>query len=137
MRIGQSNYFAGTTKKVRSRAQRVYIPYMSQYSGQYNLRKVRNKKKRFDSGMPEEWFIFVDLVQKALVGQNITTGSAMYKYVERSLKGIAKTEFTQQANLVGSCTVDNFTMVMTTMTVHIFPVLAYKDQKQYMYRYPT
>ena len=36
-------------------------------------------------------------------------------------------------NLVGSCTVGNFTLVMATMTVHIFPVMAYQDQKRYMY----
>ena len=59
----------------------------------------------------------------------------MYKYIERVLKGDAKTEFTQQANLVGSCTVGNFTTVMATMTVHIFPVLASEDQKLCMYRY--
>ena len=93
------------------------------------------KIPRFDSGTPEEWIIFVDLVQKALVGQNVTTGPPMYKCMERVLKGDAKAEFTQQANLVGSCTVGNFTTVMATMTVHIFPVLAYQDQKRYMYRY--
>ena len=85
--------------------------------------------------MPEEWIIFLDLVQKALVGQNITTGSPMYKCMERVLKGDAKAEFTQQAYLVGSHTVGNFTTVMATMIVHNFPVLAYQDQKQYMYRY--
>ena len=55
--------------------------------------------------------------------------------MERVLKGDAKAEFTQQANIVGSCTVGNFTTVMTTMTVHIFPVLTYQDQKWYMCRY--
>ena len=55
--------------------------------------------------------------------------------MERVLKGDAKAEFTKQANLVGSCTVGNFTTVMATMTVHIFPVPTYQDQKRYMYRY--
>ena len=54
--------------------------------------------------------------------------------MERVLKGDAKVEFTQQANLVRSCTGGNFTIVMATMTAHIFPVLAYQDQKRYMYR---
>ena len=31
----------------------------------------------FDSDTPEEWILFVDLVQNALVGQNITTGPSM------------------------------------------------------------
>ena len=89
----------------------------------------------FDSGMPEAWIILVDLVQKALVGQNVTTDPPMYNCMERVLKGDAKAEFTLQANLVRSHTADNFTTVMATMTMYIFPVLAYQDQKQYMYRY--
>ena len=55
--------------------------------------------------------------------------------MERVLKGDAKVEFTHQANLVGSCTVGNFTKVMATMTVCIFPVLANCYQNRYMYRY--
>ena len=97
-------------------------------SGKYVI-----KIPRFDSGTPEEWIIKMELVQKALVGQNVTTGPPMYKCMERVLKGDAKAEFTQQDNLVGSCTVGNFTTVMATMTVHIFHVLAYQDQKRYMY----
>ena len=84
--------------------------------------------------MPEEWIIFVGLVQKALVGQNVTTGPPMYKCIERVLKGYAKAEFTQQTNLVGSRSVGNFTTVMAIMTMHICPVLAFQDQKRYMYR---
>ena len=64
---------------------------------------------RFESGTPEEWIIFVALVLKALEGQN-----------------------TQQTDLVGSCAVGNFSIAMITMTVHIFPALAYQDQKWYM-----
>ena len=77
----------------------------------------------------------MDLVQKSLVGQNVTTGPPMYECMERVLKGDAKAEFLQQANSVGSCTVANFTTVMATMTVHIFPTYAYRDQRQYKQRY--
>ena len=93
------------------------------------------KIPRFDYGTPEEWIIFIDIVQKALVGQNVTTGPPMYKCMERALKGDAKADFTKQANLVASYIVGNFTTVMATMTVHIFPELAYQDQKWYMCRY--
>ena len=41
-------------------------------SGKYVI-----KIPRFDSGAPEEWIIFVDLVQKSLVGQNVTTGPSI------------------------------------------------------------
>ena len=51
------------------------------------------------------------------------------------LKGDAKAEFLQQANLIHIHTVANFTMVMVTMTVHLFPIYAYCDQRQYMQRY--
>ena len=50
----------------------------------------------------------------------------MYKCMERVLRGDAK------ANLVGRCTVANFTMVMATMTVYASPTYAYRDQTQYM-----
>ena len=98
-------------------------------SGKYVI-----KIPRFDAGTPEEWIIFVDLVQKSLVGQNVTTGKPMYDCMERVLKGDAKAEFLQQASLVGTRTVANFTTVMATMTVHVFPTYAYRDQRRYMQR---
>ena len=58
----------------------------------------------------------------------------MYECMERVLKGDTKDEFTRQANLVGSLTIGNFTTVIATITVHIFPIMTYQDQKQYMYR---
>ena len=59
----------------------------------------------------------------------------MYKCMERVLKGDTKAEFTQKTYLVRSRTVGNFTMVMAIMTLNIFPVLAYQDQKWFMYRH--
>ena len=59
----------------------------------------------------------------------------MYKCIERTQKGDDKAEFLQKANLVGSCIVTNFTMVMAIMTVHIFPPYAYRDQRRYIQRY--
>ena len=58
----------------------------------------------------------------------------MYECMEWALEDDAKLERTQQANLVGSRTVGNVTTVMATMTMHICPVLAYQDQKRYIYR---
>ena len=87
---------------------------------------------RFDSGTPQEWIIFVDLFQKSLIEQNITTGPPMYECMERVLKGSAKAEFLKQAILVGSCTVAKFTKVMATMTVRVFHTYTYCDQRRYM-----
>ena len=55
--------------------------------------------------------------------------------MERVLKGDTKAEFLQKANLVGSCTVAKFTMVMATMTVHVFHTYTDCDQTLYMQRY--
>ena len=52
--------------------------------------------------------------------------------METVLKGDAKAEFLQQANLVGSHTV---TTIIATMTLHFFSTYAYRDQRQYMQRY--
>ena len=59
----------------------------------------------------------------------------MHKFMERVMKGDAKAEFLQQANLVGTRTVANFNTVMATMTVHVFPTYAYRDQRRYMQTY--
>ena len=82
-------------------------------SGEYVI-----KIPRFDSGTSDEWIIFVDLVKKSLVQWNINISSPMYKCMKRVLKGDAKAEFLQKANLVGSCKVANFT---TLMSLHVFP----------------
>ena len=41
----------------------------------------------------------MDLVQKSLVGQNITIVLPMYECIKRILTGDAKAEFFQEANL--------------------------------------
>ena len=59
----------------------------------------------------------------------------MYECMERVLKGDTKGIFHQQANLVASCTVANFTTVMAAMAVHLFSTYTYRDQRRYMQRY--
>ena len=49
------------------------------------------KISKFDFGTREEWIIFMNLVQKAFLGQNITTGPPIYECIERVLKGDVKT----------------------------------------------
>ena len=63
--------------------------------------KYMIKIPRFDSGRREDWIIFVNLVQKAPIGQNVTTGLPMNKFIEQVLKRDAKAELTQKANLKG------------------------------------
>ena len=48
------------------------------------------KIPRFGSSTPEEWIIFMNKVQKSLVGQNVTIGPPMYECMERVLIGEAK-----------------------------------------------
>ena len=99
-------------------------------SGKYVI-----KIPRFGSGTPEEWIISMNLVQKSLVGQNVTTGPPMYKCMERLQTVDTKAKFRQQANLAGTHTVANFTSVVDIMTAHIFPTYTNHDQRQYMQRY--
>ena len=61
----------------------------------------------------------MDLIQKILIQQNVTTGPPMYEWMERVLKGDAKAEFLKQASLQGSLTVENFTTVMNLMTAFL------------------
>ena len=99
-------------------------------SGKYTI-----KVPMYDSGDPEEWIIFRELVEKCIRGQNITSGPQMYQLVQRVLQGDAKAEFDRQADNAGNQTVANFQSVMTAMTVHVFPRYAYRDQKRYLQRY--
>ena len=77
----------------------------------------------------------MDLVQRSLVGQNITTGPLTYECMKRVLKGDTKAEFLWQANVEGTHTVANFTAVMNKITANIFPIYANRDQRQYMQMY--
>ena len=72
----------------------------------------------------------MNLVQKSVIGQNVTFGLPMNNGMERELKGDAKNEFLQKTSLAGSRTVDNFTTVLATMTAHVLPTYIICDQRQ-------
>ena len=58
-----------------------YLDHMYHYTpGNSTSGKYMIEIPRFDSGEPKDWIIFVDLVQKALVGQNVTTGPSWKGY---------------------------------------------------------
>ena len=68
-----------------------YIDYMCHITPDYSTwGRYVIKILRLDSGTPEEWIIFVDLVQMALVQQNAATDPLMYKCIEQSLKSDAE-----------------------------------------------
>ena len=90
--IGQTNYPSDLSRKDRSKC----INYTCYNTVGYStLEKYAIDIPRCESGNPEDWIIFVDLVQKNLVGQNVTTGSPMHKYMEGVLKGYVKAKFIQ------------------------------------------
>ena len=60
--------------------------------GDSNSGKYVIKVPVYDSGHPEEWINFIELINKCLVGQNITTGPAMYAVVQRVLEGDCNTQ---------------------------------------------
>ena len=71
-----------------------YIEHASHNSpGDNTSEKYMIKIPSFDSGTPELLIIFMDLVQKSLVGQNVTTGPPMYECMDRVLKGDTKADF--------------------------------------------
>ena len=73
-------------------------------------------------------------VKKSLVGQAFTTEQSMYECLGRVLTWDAKAQFQLKAIHVGSRIVTNLTQEMALMTAHIFPTVAYRDQKQYQRR---
>ena len=77
----------------------------------------------------------MDLFQKSLIEQNITTSPHMYECIDQLLAGDAKTEILWQDNLAGTLTVANITIVMNKRTVPIYPAQANHDQQQYMQMY--
>ena len=89
----------------------------------------------FSTGSPEEWLLFMDNLNKAIIGQNITTGPSRYEFAERVLKGDALATFRHKTVETGNRTVENFDAVMTKLSAHIFPVHAYREQKRYMRRF--
>ena len=89
----------------------------------------------FGTGTPEEWLMFLDNLDKALVGQHITDGPRRYEFTERLLKGDALATFRLKTLEVGTRTVDHFDEVMARLTEHIFPVHAYREQKRFLRRF--
>ena len=89
----------------------------------------------FGTGTPEEWLMFLDNLDKALVGQHITDGPGRYTFTERLLKGDALATFRLKTLEVGTRTVDHFNEVMAQLTAHIFPVHAYREQKRFLRRF--
>ena len=75
------------------------------------------------------------LVQKSLVGQNVTTDPPIHEYMESVLISDAKAEFLQQNDLAGIHTSANCTSLMNMMTANIFPTHVNCNRRQYMQRY--
>jgi len=89
----------------------------------------------FSTGSPEEWLLFMDNFYKAIIGQNITDGPGCYEFAERVLKGDAFATFRHKTIETGNRTVENFDMVMSKLSAHIFLVHTYREQKHYMCRF--
>ena len=75
----------------------------------------------FHSGMPEEWLLFKHTLQKVLTGQNITTSPNKYVMARRLLEGDTFAKFNEKALDHGRNTNENFTLVMSDITAHVFP----------------
>ena len=65
----------------------------------------------FGEGTPEELLIFLDSVDKAIVGTNITNAPDKYALLQRLLKGDALSAFNNATDKYGTKTEDNFVNV--------------------------
>ena len=86
-------------------------------------------------GSPEEYLIWRDLLQKALLGQNITDGPTMFNYTENVMTGDALAFFKRKTLEAPARTAARYKIVMKELTAHVFPVHAYREQKRYMRRF--
>ena len=107
----------------------------SQYPYRYYFRKVHNQNSTICFWSTWRVYHPCGLSPEEPCRTKCHISLSVYKCIEMVLKGDVKAEFLQKDNLVGRCAVANFTMVMATMTVHIFPNYAYYDQIWYMQRY--
>ena len=79
--------------------------------------------------------MFLDNLDKALVGQHITEGPGCYEFTERLLKGDVLATFRLKTLEVGTRTAGHFNEVMARLTEHIFLVHAYREQKRFLRRF--
>lgn len=89
----------------------------------------------FSNGSPEELLIFLNLLNRVFVGQNVTTGPQKYALIRRLLIGDALTAFNSKAMAAGTETIDHFKIAIQGLISHVFPNRALLLQKQYMRRY--
>ena len=116
-------------------------------TGQYLTLKCQNQPGQADSttynlsipyfgqGSAEEWLMFLDNLNKGIVGQNITDGPGRYALAEKLLIGEMLTAFRTQTNARGNRTIVNFNIVMQDLASYVFKANDYRDQKSYMRRH--
>ena len=89
----------------------------------------------FGDGSPEELLIFLNLLNKVYVGQNVTDGPGKYALIRRLLVGDALSAFNSAAAVAGTETIPHFKTAVRGLVSHVFPARALVLQKQYMRRY--
>ena len=116
-------------------------------TGQYLTLKCQNQPGQADSttynlsipyfgqGSAEEWLMFLDNLNKGIVGQNITDGPGRYALAEKLLIGEMLTAFRTQSTARGNRTIVNFNIVMQDLASYVFKANDYRDQKSYMRRH--
>ena len=89
----------------------------------------------FGSGTAEEWLIFLDNLNKGIVGQHLQGGPKRYDLAEQVLTGEMLTAFHTQKEARGDRTINNFNLVIKDLASYVFKSTDYRDQKIYMRRY--
>ena len=102
--------------------------------GQYETMKLRTTPTEatsptyeitlnyFSSGTPEEWLMFKKNLDKVILGQNLTTGTAKYALVRRVLTGDALATFNAVADQHGNVTNENYHCVWLMSLNTCFPL---------------
>jgi len=89
----------------------------------------------FMTGSPEELFLFLDDVEKVIVGQHIHDPAGQYALMCRLLQGDALAYFKHSDFQYVEEDVLNFATCTNKLIMHVLPAHALEEQCQYMHRF--
>ena len=89
----------------------------------------------FKEGSPEELLIFLQQMDKVIVGQNLNTPAQKYSLARRIFLGEALTAFEEAVRQNVEENNENFVHCLQHVVEHIFPARALISQKRYMRRF--
>ena len=86
----------------------------------------------FKNGTPEEWFLFLQMLDRIYKGQNLTTGPQRFVIVRELLQGEALAQFNRKAAEVATQTIASLKVCLQEVTNYVLPRRALQIQRRYM-----